>query len=741
MKEKYFYILLLVLIAFCPVISSQNMERKPGNSTRHFVGRQGVRMNTPHFNRRQMLQEDSINGENKVGGMRFAKQFTVDLTPENSGESFVNPDSSMVWKFVVKSDSAYSINLFFSQFHLAALDTVFVYNTDKTRIISLTEKNNLKSGVLPLQPVDGDELTIEYRRSSVLSPDRKLKLGQINHAYRNLRGLPLPLLSTEDICSAHTSCVPEIAQLKQSVCLLIINGNVLCSGTLVNNTAQNGKPYVLTSAHCLGENDNDATRISRVPSIVAFFNYEAPNCTPSVKGSFEFTIGGATLKAMASDMDMLLVELSSMPPKDFRPYYAGWNTATSPLPPFRGIHHPFGTVKRMAQENEAIFTYSLSGSLINSHWRVARWDIGTTQPGSSGSGLFDKDGLLVGALTGGNSVCASPINDYYYRINKAWSYYSASDKQLKAWLDPINSGTTSMNGFNPYGNDSAMRTSNMAFSEVTEKSYLQSTGSGSGLASGQNSLTGTEYAEKYSMQENAYIYGVYLMASKANANYDRSSQNKITVRVYTKDENADAPKDLLASKVIDLKSLQWSASSSSFYYSNKVVLTGCENYIRFDVPVAAGKDFFISYDVPYTNLPADSFAIFTAKNRTAGLATAYAKQNSIWKTMIDFAGLRTSLWVDPVVSFSATSDVTIVLQNPAATIFPNPATDKIIINLKDSVLDKTTVVLFDYMGKRILSKNIFEDKTEISLNDVPHGIYLLRIINGSKTETHKIIKR
>jgi hypothetical protein len=39
----------------------------------------------PKFNKHSMMQEDSINEIFKVGGMRFAKQFEVDLSPENSG--------------------------------------------------------------------------------------------------------------------------------------------------------------------------------------------------------------------------------------------------------------------------------------------------------------------------------------------------------------------------------------------------------------------------------------------------------------------------------------------------------------------------------------------------------------------------------------------------------------------------------------------------------------------------------
>ena len=47
-------------------------------------------------------------------------------------------------------------------------------------------------------------------------------------------------------------------------------------------------------------------------------------------------------------------------------------------------------------------------SPVGSHWRVY-WDAAGTSPGSSGSGLFNDEKLLVGQLSGGNNDCIDPI--------------------------------------------------------------------------------------------------------------------------------------------------------------------------------------------------------------------------------------------------------------------------------------------------------------------------------------------
>jgi hypothetical protein len=44
------------------------------------------------------------------------------------------------------------------------------------------------------------------------------------------------------------------------------------------------------------------------------------------------------------------------------------------------------------------------------------------------------------------------VNDYYTRIGIAWDYYGDLGPNLKKWLDPLNSGATSIGGYNPVTN-------------------------------------------------------------------------------------------------------------------------------------------------------------------------------------------------------------------------------------------------------------------------------------------------
>ena len=80
------------------------------------------------------------------------------------------------------------------------------------------------------------------------------------------------------------------------------------------------------------------------------------------------------------------------------------------------------------------------------HWRVGQWEDGTTEPGSSGSGLWDPDQHLVGQLHGGYASCSSITSDCFGRLSRSWNGGGASANRLKDWLDPDNTGVLVADG-------------------------------------------------------------------------------------------------------------------------------------------------------------------------------------------------------------------------------------------------------------------------------------------------------
>lgn len=76
---------------------------------------------------------------------------------------------------------------------------------------------------------------------------------------------------------------------------------------------------------------------------------------------------------------------------------------------------------------------------------------------------------------------------------------------------------------------------------------------------------------------------------------------------------------------------------------------------------------------------------------------------------------------------------------PEVRIFPNPATDKLII--ENSATNTQNVTLSGLDGKTVLSKTANSNRTEINLHSVSPGVYILKINTGKNIITRKIVKK
>jgi len=100
------------------------------------------------------------------------------------------------------------------------------------------------------------------------------------------------------------------------------------------------------------------------------------------------------------------------------------------------IHHPDGDIKKISFDVNAAGQATYGGA---SCWRIFNWEDGTTEPGSSGSGLWDQNKRLIGQLYGGQATCSNNVNDYYGRFDLSYPL-------LQTWLGSC--GNT-LNGYDP----------------------------------------------------------------------------------------------------------------------------------------------------------------------------------------------------------------------------------------------------------------------------------------------------
>ena len=394
--------------------------------------------------------EDAVTDQDKSAPYRFGIEYNVDYNLQNSGVwIFDEANNRATWFFGVKCDGAKSINFIFNEFYLVKGSEMFIWSGTRDEFIGkITEKNNSEAHVLGTTLIHDDQAVIELSVPISRMHEVQLSLGTIVHGYRTVLSSHLSddlaqrgPYGTSGNCNNNINCaVGADWQIeKKAVALILDGGFASCTGALVNNTANDGTPYFLTANHCYAAN---------VGSWVFVFNHETTGCTGNT-GPTNQTVSGSVLRAKNAGSDFCLLELNSVPPASYNVQYSGWDASdANAVSSVVGIHHPSGDLKKISFENDPVTQGNWGGAQT---WDVAQWDDGITEPGSSGSPLFDQNHRIIGQLFGGNSACSGSVEngqgDSYGRFGVSWDAGASAAARLKEWLDPGNTGVLVMDGF------------------------------------------------------------------------------------------------------------------------------------------------------------------------------------------------------------------------------------------------------------------------------------------------------
>lgn len=667
-----------------------------------------------------MVQQDSL--QLRIGGWQFAHPFEVNLTPENSGIVSVLEDGTKVWRLKIRSLNALSVNLIFDKFHLEGEAKVFLYDPERQNVLgAFTSANNRVDSVFATTPIDGDEIVVEYVEP--VGSSGVLSVGSVNHAFRDFRALPS--FGRAASCLQDVSCVEGVNDLsRRSVAMLMINGSNMCSGSLINNTSGDGTPYFLTAAHCFTLTSSQKTSAELAETCVLYFNYESPHCFSSIQGTLEMSLSGATLVAMQSANDMVLLKLDEKPPLEYNTYYSGWNISESFGSGVYTVHHPQGDVKKYTTSTatpvKGTFTSSSIDLSKNVHWIVKGWENGVTEGGSSGAPLFDSEGHIIGSLTGGYepSGCDEENRDAFYRINTVWKG-RIKTSALSPFLDPNSSDATVFGGAEPYEyhcNRISNYEEGTALYESNKDEYV----------AGNNSLSINEYAERYETTGGT-LYGAFFIPEYGKYSED----DEVMMNVYS---GEDKPEKLLYQQRIRITDTHYSGSSfvtdtPSYYLSR-------DFYLHFDTPVTVDSVFFVSVSVPES--PQNSFGIYATNGNSKN--TAFFKQDGEWQpfTKHPIMASASSLMIEPQLlphKFTSTKDVK---AEQKTLVYPNPAQSEITLSFTERPL---SVCLYNLQGVRLNSFTPNDLSYKIDLKNYPQGVYIIEVQYQNEIEKIKLLKQ
>ncbi len=429
--KKTLTTLTAVLLVFC-AYAQIAIEKTPHSFNKNLIEHAPTHQ-LPAFDVQAMLAEDEVTkGE---GPLRFGKRHKVDMNPKEHGTWERLPNGDRIWRITFYSPEAYSLNFLFSKFRMPEGAELYAYNTDRSEVRgAFTVLNNKADGMFAITPVHGDEVTLEYYEPAAVRGQGLLEISYVVHAYRNLHDTMEEILEKgfgmSGSCNNDVAC-PESAGWEdqiRSVAMIIDNGFRACTGSMVNNTAQDGVPYFLSADHC-GVNINSNWSF--------VFNYKSPSCD-GPDGDLTNSIVGGVLRANYGPSDFSLFELSMPPPSNYVVYYSGWNRLNEAATSTTAIHHPAGDVMKISFNDNTVFEgqWGQADTPISggNHWIVDDWEDGTTEGGSSGSPLFDQNKLIIGQLHGGTASCNSVTYDSYGKFFSSWEGGGTPQTRLSDWL-------------------------------------------------------------------------------------------------------------------------------------------------------------------------------------------------------------------------------------------------------------------------------------------------------------------
>ncbi len=332
------------------------------------------------------------------------------------------------------------------RFHLAELEPAsgikfhFKGNADK-QPLETVESTSIKNGEIWLPITEGNQADLEIVLADVDKLDQlSLTLDKVNlilvehtangaakNSSENVmkkKGLakeleydfncPLPTatswginFSGKDNAAAATALISFIEK----------GISYVCTGTLLNDKGQTRTPWFATADHCLSNQ-------SIADTTVFEWFYQASSCGSTLTDSrYSTTFGGAQLLWNSKDYDVAFLKLNNSPATGS--VFSPWDNGVPKLyyDDVFGVHHP--------EEDHTMASYGWFVDLlvsvnVNGYQRTLdkiRFEDGGIEAGSSGSGLFSKEGYWKGTLSSGpadyKDGSYSPFRKYYDNI-KPW---------------------------------------------------------------------------------------------------------------------------------------------------------------------------------------------------------------------------------------------------------------------------------------------------------------------------------
>jgi hypothetical protein len=371
----------------------------------------------------------------------------VDLS--SAGQWQTTQSGQRLFRFSLRSTGASGVRFHFENFHVGA-GRVWIHDGsgDESEIFGpWTGNGPWDNGEFWSDYVLSENITLEFEPGPDFREGDPLpfEVREISHLADVDSVLPRPMSDGPErfnavACHLDASCYADWQQSARGIARMLFEvegGAATCTGTLLNTRTPSNIPWFLTADHCIS---NEA----QARTLQAFWFYQTQLCNGQAPDSRSVprTLGASYIAGIPFERgDATLLRLREIPNGVM---FLGWSSETVALAgTATGVHHPGGSHRRISFGSltqpvpyRGIDTTAFIGINLDGG--------GLTQPGSSGSALFARPGVIIGQLSHGPKM---ELNEYCGRLPFPISYgrFSLFYPQIRQYLE----GGDNSGGNNP----------------------------------------------------------------------------------------------------------------------------------------------------------------------------------------------------------------------------------------------------------------------------------------------------
>jgi hypothetical protein len=732
-----------------------------------------------------LIKEDSIQKKRQKGDNFFALGIMVDFNLNNSGEWIEVENGDRLWRLKLKSTDSKGMYLVYNKFWLPPQAQLFLYNEDQTQILgAFTSQNNTPSGKFTTAIIQGEYTILEYLEPASQKGKGVIEISHIGHIFNQQYQQDISQdtkykkmnvsagFNDAESCNINVNCEEgnNWQEEKRSVVRIIYiykdGSGAYCSGALVNNTKLDGKGYVLSAFHCQdgGGEDNPPA----YENCLFYFNYESPNCSNPTQAPANQTLVGCTEKAKRSASDVLLLELNDEIPDAYQPYYAGWSHSITAPYSGAGIHHPSGDIKKISVYNTKATSegdYDVDGQYFeaNSLWLVY-WNKGIIEGGSSGSPLFNQNKHIVGVLSLGpdaNAVCSLSSNQKYALYAKTASSWNV----LKPFLSP-NTDVETLNGYDPqyqleHNVGISSITTEVSVCAFTESTPIKIRVKNYGLSTQNNfkvtyKLTDSQQNEQSGeltvqqdilSQETIWLTVTADLSAKETYTFqasthlleDENTENDQLTTIFIHQKPTVPPSNLdLNNSGNNELTISWENGDGE----NRLVLMKTNNdFTSSDFP-QNGQSYDASFLYGFGDKIGSAYVVYNGNIDKYVRVLGINSRINYYVAVFEFSCNPTEYLTN---SFAKTSTLITPIETYAVDysikVGPNPTESHLYVMTENPSITSVNVDFYSHLGNFIFQKqlNILRQSAEIDIQDLPKGLYVVKITTNTHQQTvHKI---